>query len=83
MTTQELSLEREQLKRRGLVNRKPISNAVDLELWRVFNQLSEQTGINKSKLLDQALILLINHYQNYPIIEKSPLIQLKKPLNQE
>ena len=72
----------EQLKRRGLVNRKPISNSVDLELWRAFSQLAEQTGINKSKLLDQALILLLNHYQEYLRIEKSPVIKLNQSLDE-
>ena len=77
MTTTLSESEIEQLKRRGLVNRKPISNSVDLELWRAFSQLSEETAINKSKLLDQAIILLLNHYQEHPHIEKSPLIKLK------
>lgn len=76
MTTTHTETEIEQLKRRGLVNRKPISNSVDLELWKAFSQLSEQTGINKSKLLDQAMILLLNHYHEHPSIEKSPVIKL-------
>lgn len=66
------------LKRRGLVNRKPLSNAIDLNLWNKLDDLAKKTGINKSRLLDQAIILLLNHYQSHPSIEKSPLIQLNE-----
>ena len=75
-------LEIEQLKKRGLTTRKPISNSVDIELWKLFNKLSERTGINKSRLLDQAMILLLNHYEDYTQVEKSPVIKLKEAIKE-
>lgn len=75
-------LEIEQLKKRGLATRKPISNSVDIELWKLFNKLSERTGINKSRLLDQAMILLLNHYEEYAQVEKSPVIKLKETIKE-
>lgn len=49
---------------RGLKNRKPISNAIDIKLYEAFEKLSKETKIPKSKLLDEALQDLINKYSN-------------------
>lgn len=47
---------------RGLKNRTPISNAVDTKLWIKFQQLSKETRIPQSKLLDEAIELLLEKY---------------------
>lgn len=47
---------------RGLKNRKTFSNAIDKELSDKFDELSKSTRIPKSKLLDQAIELLLEHY---------------------
>lgn len=47
---------------RGLKNRTPISNAVDTKLWIKFQQLSKETRIPQSKLLDEAIKLLLEKY---------------------
>lgn len=47
---------------RGLVNRTPYSNAVENSLLEKFKQLSKDTKINQSKLLDEALEDLLNKY---------------------
>jgi hypothetical protein len=49
---------------RGLKNRKPISNAVDIKIYEAFEKLSKDTKIPKSKLLDEALQDLIIKYTN-------------------
>ena len=43
------------LEKRGLKNRIPLSNAIKKELYYKLNEISEETGIPKSKLLDKAL----------------------------
>lgn len=48
---------------RGLKNRTPISNAVDKELFEKLKQLSEDTMIPMSKLLDKAIELLLKDYE--------------------
>jgi predicted DNA-binding protein len=50
--------------KRGLKNRKTISNAIRTELADALKQLSEATKIPMSKLLDEALDDLINKYAN-------------------
>lgn len=48
---------------RGLKNRTPISNAVDTKLFEQLKQLSEQTMIPMSKLLDKAIELVLKEYE--------------------
>lgn len=47
----------------GLKNRTRISNAVDTELYEKLRDISKETMIPVSKLLDQALKLLIKEYE--------------------
>jgi hypothetical protein len=53
----------EQLQKRGLKTRKPLSNAVDITLYNELNELTTQTRIPKSKLLDEALEDLLTKYE--------------------
>lgn len=47
---------------RGLKYRKVLSNAIKTELWYSLDDLSKETRISKSKLLDEAITdLLIKH----------------------
>ena len=47
---------------RGLKYRKVLSNAIKTELWHSLDDLSKETRISKSKLLDEAITdLLIKH----------------------
>jgi hypothetical protein len=48
---------------RGLKNRTPISNAVDTQLFFKLKELSEQTMIPMSKLLDKGIELVLKEYQ--------------------
>ena len=48
---------------RGLKNRTPISNAVNTKLYEELKQLSEDTLIPISKLLDRAIELVLKEYQ--------------------
>lgn len=41
--------------KRGLKNRTPLSNAVKTELYIQIKQLSEETKVPMSKLLDEAI----------------------------
>ncbi|MBM6649004.1 ribbon-helix-helix domain-containing protein [Bacillus sp. RIT 809] len=41
--------------KRGLKNRKPLSNAVKTELYEALKELSDQTKVPISKLLDEAI----------------------------
>ncbi len=41
--------------KRGLKNRKPLSNAVRIELYESLKSLSDQTKVPISKLLDEAI----------------------------
>lgn len=52
------------IEKRGLKNRKTISNAVRSELSDRLKELSEKTKIPMSRLLDEALEDLINKYEN-------------------
>lgn len=47
----------------GLKNRTRISNAVEKELYEKLQQISKDTMIPVSKLLDQAIRLLIKEYE--------------------
>ena len=49
---------------RGLVNRKAFSNSLSNELSEAFNTLHMETKIPKSKLLDEAIELLLEKYKN-------------------
>ena len=49
---------------KDLKNRTRISNAVDTKLLIKLKQLSKDTGIPISKLLDKAITLLLNSYKN-------------------
>jgi len=46
----------------GLKNRVRISNAVDIELWSKLQQLSKETMIPMSKLLDKGIELVLKEY---------------------
>ena len=47
---------------RGLKNRTPISNAVDTSLFEQLKQLSKDTMIPMSKLLDRGIELVLKEY---------------------
>jgi predicted transcriptional regulator len=47
---------------RGLKNRKAISTAIDIKLARALDNLSEETRIPKSKLLDEAIADLLKKH---------------------
>jgi len=47
---------------RGLKNRTAISNAVDATLYNKLKELSEETMIPVSKLLDKAIELVLKEY---------------------
>ena len=49
---------------KDLKNRTQISNAVDTRLLLELKQLSKETGMPISKLLDKAITLLLNSYKN-------------------
>jgi len=48
---------------RGLKNRTPISNAVDAKLYEQLKQLSQDTMIPISKLLDKGIELVLKEYK--------------------
>lgn len=48
---------------RGLKNRTPISNAVDTKLYKQLKQLSNDTMIPISKLLDRGIKLVLKEYE--------------------
>lgn len=50
----------------GLTNRTRISNAVDSELYKQLTDLSKQTMIPVSKLLDRAVQLVLEEYKRKP-----------------
>jgi hypothetical protein len=49
---------------RGLKNRTPISNAVETKLYEQLQQLSKDTMIPISKLLDRAIELVLEEYKS-------------------
>lgn len=48
---------------RGLKNRKPLSTAIDVELFEKLDKLSEKSRVPKSKLLDEAIYDLIKKHE--------------------
>ena len=48
---------------RGLKNRTPISNAVDTKLYEQLKQLSKDTMIPMSRLLDKGIELVLQEYK--------------------
>lgn len=50
-------------KKQRLKNRTPISNAVENKLFAGLQKLSEETRIPISKLLDEAIKLLLSKYE--------------------
>lgn len=54
---------------RGLTTRKAFSNAIDKQLFESFEQLHKDTRIPKSKLLDEAIELLLEKYKR-PLPQK-------------
>ncbi|MEQ3340192.1 ribbon-helix-helix domain-containing protein [Clostridium butyricum] len=52
------------LANKDLKNRHPFSNSLDNDLWKKFDELSKETGVNKSKLLDKAIELLLNEKES-------------------
>jgi hypothetical protein len=48
--------------KRGLKTRTPISNSVDTELLTKFKELSNETMIPISKLLDKGMSLVLKEY---------------------
>lgn len=48
---------------RGLKNRTPISNAVDTTLFEQLKQLSKDTMIPMSRLLDRGIELVLKEYE--------------------
>ena len=46
----------------GLVNRTRISNAIDTELYNKLMELSKESSIPISKLLDKSVELLLKEY---------------------
>lgn len=53
-------------KNRGLKNRVAFSNSIDKKLSKGFDQLKENTRIDKSKLLDEAIYDLLIKYKIDP-----------------
>jgi ribbon-helix-helix protein len=49
-------------KNNRLVNRKKLGNAIDLALYNELDELQKETRIPKSKLLDEAIELLLKKY---------------------
>jgi post-segregation antitoxin (ccd killing protein) len=48
---------------RSLKNRVPVSSSVDKTIWENLQNLSKNTRINISKLLDEAISDLLKKYQ--------------------
>lgn len=48
---------------RGLKNRTPISNAVETKLYEELKELSQNTMIPISRLLDRGIELVLKEYQ--------------------
>lgn len=48
---------------RGLKTRRAFSNAIDKDLFVAFEQIHKETRIPKSKLLDEAIQMLIEKYK--------------------
>lgn len=48
---------------KDLKNRHPFSNSIDNELWNKLKSLAYETKVPLSKLLDEAVKLLLNKYE--------------------
>lgn len=57
-------------KDRGLRNRKTLSNAIQTEIWMALDELSRTTRINKSRLLDEAIVELLKKHNKLDLLEK-------------
>lgn len=53
----------ENMKKRGLKNRKPLSNAIRIDLYDGLEELHQRTRIPKSKLLDEAVEDLLKKHK--------------------
>jgi len=53
-------------KKPRLVNRVPLSNAIDKELFGMLHKLTQETRIPISKLLDEAIADLLKKHGNVP-----------------
>lgn len=51
---------------RGLKNRSTFSNAIETRLYKAFTELSQETRITQSKLLDEAIEDLLIKYGKLP-----------------
>ncbi|MEK6189970.1 MAG: ribbon-helix-helix domain-containing protein [Carnobacterium alterfunditum] len=51
-------------KKRGLATRKPLSTTLDKKLIQKLDELAKQTRIPKSKLIDEAVELLLDKHKN-------------------
>lgn len=56
---------------RGLKRRKPLSNAIKIELWMALHDLATETRVNKSRLLDEAIEDLLVKHGREDLIERS------------
>jgi hypothetical protein len=54
------------LNNRGLKNRSAFSNAIETRLYKAFTELSQETRITQSKLLDEAIEDLLIKYGKLP-----------------
>jgi len=63
----------EAMKKRGLINRKPISTNIQLDLWHALDGLAKKLKRNKSGLFDEAIVLLLQAY-------KEPLTDSQKAI---
>lgn len=48
---------------KNLKNRKPIGSAIDIKLHEELKQISNDTGVPISKLLDKAIMMLVDSYK--------------------
>lgn len=55
---------------RGLKHRKTLSNAIKTELWHALHDFSEETRVNKSRLLDEAVEDLLIKHNRQDLIDK-------------
>lgn len=49
----------------ALKNRVRFSSTIDRELANKLKELSDKTNIDQSKLVDQAIQLILNYYKDY------------------
>lgn len=51
------------MKKRGLKKRRPLATNLRIDLWHQLNELTKETKINKSILIDEAIELLLHKYK--------------------